>query len=181
MLIKRWLKQSDQWRTDQCNRSWQHLHPVPLLPNHKLSSCLFAFPFCLSSEISLKKIREYSQAAKSNSFSFSIIPSFSTDLMVFFLGFRDISLFWVLMLSSWIIHSQPSSPSLPLILTHSHPQNINFKSFDKILLSTYSVHISEERLSSSDFSYHLGENVLGLGCQEGIGSPCTVDVTLSSR
>lgn len=57
----------------QVESSRQHLHPLPLLPPHKLSPPGFFISLSLSSEISLGKVRRQSQTAKPNSFSSSVL------------------------------------------------------------------------------------------------------------
>lgn len=69
-LIKCLLKWNYPWRTDQHNRSWKRLHPVPLLPTTTNYLLLFVFSsLCLFWNLLCK----YSQADKSNNFSFPTI------------------------------------------------------------------------------------------------------------
>lgn len=99
-----------------------------------ISCCLF-FPLCVFSEISFANTPR-----QLNRITSHFLPSFcvsSIELQVFLHCFRDISLFWVPMFSLWVIHSQSSLYTLPLVSNNSHPQNINFSSFDNILSSTY--------------------------------------------
>lgn len=101
---------------------------------HTVSCCLF-FPLCVFSEISFANTPR-----QLNRITSHFLPSFcvsSIELRMFLHCFRDISLFWVLMFSLWIIHSQSSLSTLPLTPANSHPQNINFSSFDKTVSSTY--------------------------------------------
>lgn len=188
-----WLIEDAQWifakwidrRTDQWNRLWQY--PLSLLPYNKLSppGLLFCF-LLLSPEISLGKIIKHFPAGKLN--GFSAATSFwasSICIMTILHCFRDISLFWVLLPcllldnSLWVFSSF-------LLLANSHPQNINFKSFDKILLSAYyrtkyCVHVSRRK------SPHLTSVTTSMGvcricnAKRQVSCLCTVNVMLSSR
>lgn len=105
----------------------QYLHPLPLLPQHKLSalgSFLFVCLFLSFLKSSLEKLEDaHRQLNWIASHLLSVLCISSIYMMAFLHCFRTLWLFGFLLPSSGVIHPQSSLPFPPLALANSHPQN----------------------------------------------------------